>query len=285
MKLAVKNMHLKPCPTADSIDSRQPLSIPPRCSLSHVLPLLCSGRALERLSVLNGSGPDLALPFENLRDLILINCRFVWSAELCNILQRCRSLRKFICTGGAAECNVISDLEPAYSSLEVLGMDFRRWAGPRGLKIPSLKQFVALKVLYIDLICVWDRWPANNTGSPSSPDMLFTTLLPESIEEVALFGMNSNARDHGFEVEAHVQRLASDRKEKGRFPQLKQLRGQGFFPFGYDVDPVSASTWNIAPRITALNDAKTLLGDDGVEVIFDAAGDSDLKFDNIISFY
>lgn len=285
MKLAVKNMRLKPCRTVSYIHFPRQYSDFPGCSLTPVLPLLCNGRALERLSVFDGSGPDLALPLQNLRDLIIINCQFLWSDELRNILQRCRSLRKFVCTGGEAQCNVIRDLEPAYSSLEVLGMDFRRWDGPRGMRIPSLKQFVALKVLYTDLTCVWDPSLRNTTDSPPSPDMLFTTLLPESIEEVALFGKGSNARAHGFEVEAHVQRLATDRKEKGRFPQLKRLRGQGFFPFGYDLGPTSASTWNIAPLFTALNDAKTLLRDNGVEVIFDAEGDSDLKFGNIISSY
>lgn len=284
MKIAVKNMHLKPCSTPDPTKFRQPSSASPRYSLSRVLPLLCSGRALERVLFFGSSGPYLAFPFENLQDLILINCHFVGS-ELRNIFQRCRNLRKFVFTGGAAPCEVILGLAPAYSSLEVLGMDFRRCAGPRGLRIPYLKQFVALKVLYIDLICVWDWWAGNNTYSPPSTDMLFTRLLPESIEEVALFGMDSNARAHGFEVEAHVQRLAADRKEKGRFRQLKQLRGQGFWPFGYDVDPMSVANDDIVPRVTVLNDAKTVLGDNGVEVIFDVAGDSDLKFDNIISFY
>ncbi|KAG6364024.1 hypothetical protein INS49_009127 [Diaporthe citri] len=247
------------------------------------MPLLCRARKLERVLFFGSSGPYLALPVENLLEVNLINCHFVES-ELRNPLQHCRRLRKCVCAGGAKACEVIEALEPAHSSLEVLGMDLRRWAGPRGLRIPSLEQFVALKVLYIDLICVWDWRSGNNTDSPPSPDMLFTTLLPESIEEVALFGMGSNAAAYGFEVEAHVKRLASDRKEKGRFQQLKQLRGQGFWPFGYDVDPRSVANDDIVPRITALNDAKTVLGDNGVEVIFDAEGDSDLEFGNIISF-
>ncbi|KAI7776637.1 hypothetical protein LA080_004729 [Diaporthe eres] len=191
----------------------------------------------------------------------------------------------FLCAGGATACDIIEALEPAHSSLEVLGIDLRRWAGPWGLRIPTLEQFVALKVLYIDLICVWDWQAGNSTGSPPSPDMLFSTLLPESIEEVALFGMDFNAGAYGFEIEAHVKRLASDRKEKGRFPQLKQLHGQGFWPFGYDVDPRSVANDDIVPRVTALNDAKTLLKYNGVEVIFDVEGDSELEFGDIISFY
>lgn len=240
---------------------------------------------MERL-LFSGScdGLYLAFPVENLLEVNLINCHFVES-ELRNLLQRCRRLRKFVFAGGATACQVIQALEPAHGSLEVLGIDLRRWAGPRGLRIPSLQQFVALKILYIDLICVWDWRAGNHADSPPSPDMLFTTLLPESIEEVALFGMDSNAGAYGFEVEAHVRRLALDRKEKGRFQQLRQLRGQGFWPFGYDVDPGSVANDDIVPRITALNDAKTLLGDDGVEVIFDIEGDSDLEFGNIVSLY
>lgn len=284
MKLAVKNMHLKPCSTADPTNSRQPSSASFRSSLSRVLPLLRSGRKLERLFFLGSSGPYLAFPFENLLEVNLINCHFV-RPELRHLLQRCRRLRKFVCAGGATACDIIEALEPAHSSLEVLGMDLRRWAGPRRLRIPTLEQFVALKVLYIDLICVWDWRAGNDTDSPPSPDMLFTTLLPESIEEVALFGMGSNAGAYGFEVEAHVSRLASDRKEHGRFQQLRQLRGQGFWPFGYDVDPRSVANDDIVPRVTALNNAKTILEDNGVEVIFDVEGDSDLEFGNIISSY
>lgn len=277
-------MCLKPCSTADPTNSRRSSSASASYSLSRVLPLLCSGRKLERLLLINSFGPCLALPFENLLEVILINCYFV-DSQLRNLLQNCRRLRKLVCTGGATAREVIQALEPAYGTLEVLGMDLRRRVGPRGLRIPSLRQFVALRVLYIDLICVWDWRAENNTDSAPSPNMLFTTLLPESIEEVALFGMGSNAGAYGFEVEAHVRRLASDRKEKGRFQQLRQLRGQGFWPFGYNVDPRSVANDDIVPRVTALNDAMTLLGDNGVEVIFDVEGDSELEFGNIISFY
>lgn len=114
--------------------------------------------------------------------------------------------------------------------------------------------------------------------------MLFTTLLPESIEQVVLFGMGSNAVAFGFEVETHIKKLALDRKEKGKFQRLRKLHGQGFWPFGYNLDPRSIDYDDILARTTTMDDAKTILGDVGVEVIFDVEGDSELKFSNIMSF-
>lgn len=115
--------------------------------------------------------------------------------------------------------------------------------------------------------------------------MLFATLLPESVEEVALFGRGCYAGTFGFEAEAHVKRLALDRKESGRFQRLRKLRGQDFWPFGYNVDPKSDNYDDILSRITTMDDAKTTLGDDGVEVIFSAEMDAELQFGNIISFW
>lgn len=233
--------------------------------------------------LLGGSVPHLSFPFENLREVILVNCHFIES-DLLNLLQHCRCLRKFVCTGGATARQLIQALEPAHSSLEVLGIDLRHWPGPRALRIPALTQFIALKVLYIDFICVWDWQAGHSKDSPPSPDMLFTTLLPESIEEVALFGMGSNAVAFGFEVETHVKRLALDRREKGKFQRLRKLHDQGFWPFGYNVDPRSVDYDDILARTTTMDDAKTIMGNDGVEVIFDVEGDLELKFSNIISF-
>lgn len=182
---------------------------------------------------------------------------------------------------------VIEALGLAHSSLEVLGIDLGgRWPVPGWARIPSLKQFVALKVLYINLTCVWDRHAMNNKDLPPGPDMLFTTLLPESIQEIALFD-SSSSQAFKFKVESHVMRLALDVKEKGRFQQLKLVRGQGFWPFGCDLPPELGSAENddILARVSALNDAKTLLGDKGVGIIFDIKAGSDLRFDNIVSFY
>lgn len=271
-------MVLKPCSNPDTTNPRAY----PRSSLKRVIPLLSSARGLERLLLLGSSIPHLPFPFDNLREVILVNCHFIES-DLRNLLQHCRRLRKFVCIGGATGSQLIQALEPAHSSLEVLGIDLRHWPGPRALRIPSLKQFIALKVLYIDFICVWDWQAGHSKDFPPSPDMLFTTLLPESIEEIALFGMGSNAVAFGFEVETHVKSLALDRKEKGKFQRLRKLHGQGFWPFGYNVDPRSVDHDDIVSRINTLYDAKTILGNDGVEFIIDVEGNSELDFGNIIS--
>lgn len=234
--------------------------------------------------LLGSSIPHLPFPLDNLREVILVHCHFIES-DLRDLLQHCRYLRKFVCTGGATSRQLIQALEPAHSSLEVLGIDLRRWAGPRSLRIPSLRRFISLKVLYIDFICFWDYQAGDRKDSPPSPDMLFTTLLPESVEEVALFGMGRNALAFGFEVEDHVQRLALDRQERRGFSRLRKLHGQAFWPFGYDVDPKSEDYDDSLLRTTTMDDAKTVLENDGVEVIFEGEGDSGLEFGNIISFW
>lgn len=253
-------------------------------SLSRVIPLLSGARRLERLLMLGISVPYLSFSFDNLWELNLLGCHFI-SCDLRNLVRRCKRLRKFVYTGRATGSQLIQSLEPAQSSLGVLGIDRRRWVDPLALRIPSLQQFTALKVLHIDFHCFWD-WQARETkDSPPWPDMLFATLLPESVEEVALFGRGCYAGTFGFEAEAHVKRLALDRKESGRFQRLRKLHGQDFWPFGYNVDPKSDNYDDILSRITTMDDAKTTLGDDGVEVIFSAEMDAELQFGNIISFW
>lgn len=292
-------MVLEPCRNSDPTDIGQESPSSSRHYLHRVLPLLFSGINLTRLSCLGSSGSALALPLENLREANLIHCEFP-PTHLGGLLRRCTQLRKFVYTADntirpgrrpdhstrVTPREAIEALEPAYGSLEVLGMDLGGlWPAPGWLSIPSLRQFTALKVLYITLNCVWDRRAMRNTDAPPNPDMLFTTLLPDSIEEVALFDTGSTAQGLGFMVEAHVERLGLDVKEKGRFQQLKRLRGKGFWPCGYDLDPGALVNSVHLGRIIALNDAKAVLEDSGVEVIFDIKGNLDLEFGNMVSLY
>lgn len=286
-------MLLFPCNTAEATDWCVAPSDIARFSLGRVLPLLLSsGRSLTRLVFINSTGPSQALPLDNLHELRLTSC-CSRASELRNLLQHCKCLRKFVYratrssqnpdrSDGATALEIVEALEPAYSSLEALDIDLCRWDGSRDRRVQSFQQFVALKILHVDLDCVWN-WQANE-HSPPSPDMLFTTLLPESIEQFGLF--NTDARDLylGFVVEAHVKRLALDKKEKGRFQQLKRLRGQGFWPFGYDLPAGSSPLADdgIVSSITAFNDAKALLSDNGVEVIFDEEWNLEPGFDRYI---
>lgn len=293
-------MFLNPFRTSNPIDFRSPPSPSARYSLTRVLPLLSSAGSLEVLSPYHSTGPQLALPFENLRDATLLRCEFSFP-QLQNLLQKCTRLRKFVYllispdvnmgrSSGATPLQVIEALAPSWHSLEVLGLDFRnRPAGLRG-RITSLERLVSLKTLFIDLTSVWDPRAGYDPDFPHYPDVLFTTLLPESIEEVALFGLNCDAEELNFALEVHVDRMASERAEKGRFKKLERLNGRGFWPFKDDLDPSSViEDWSqdvIVPRITLFNDAKEILGDNGVEVSFDGEEvDEELDFSHIMYYY
>ena len=112
--------------------------------------------------------------------------------------------------------------------------------------------------------------------SPFDPDMLFINLLPESAEEMSLFGMGSDAEDVEFEVEAHIKRLALERKKRERFQQPKNSHDRGIWPFRHDLDESVVVANDIVHRITALDEARILLGDDGVKLILDEQGYSEL---------
>lgn len=117
--------------------------------------------------------------------------------------------------------------------------------------------------------------------------MLFTTLLPETIEEVTLIYGGSDAEWYGFKVEAHVKRLASERREKGRFQRLRQLLGKGFLPLqdGLDDGPDGSPgvEQDALHRTTTLGEAITQLCDDGVEAIFDEERGSNTASESDIS--
>ncbi|KAK2613156.1 hypothetical protein N8I77_000083 [Diaporthe amygdali] len=264
----------------------------PRYTLSRVLPLLESGEGLTRLSIFGSTGPPMASPFENLREATLCRCEFA-ARDLRKLVERCTHLRKFVympapvgwkSAPGAKAREVIEALEPARGTLEVLGIDFRLLIGRRGRRISSFQSFLALKTLYVDLACVWDWEAGAVTGSSPRPDELFTSLLPESIQTVALFGTNPDAEVFGFELEAHVKRLASDIWERGRFQQLRLLRPQGFWPFGYGQHQNPQFDDACVRRIATLDEANIILSDSGVELICDEESDSDLQFQNIMWF-
>lgn len=287
-------MTLSPSGICYRIDYRQQSSASVRFSLSRVMPLLSSGGNLESLSIIDSIGPQLALPLENLGEAILSNCEFS-SSELRNVIQNCKRLRKFVYVVSDPDDNVsrsaratprevVEALAPACTSLEALGLDFRNRPRADG-RIRSLEQFASLKTLYIDITCVWDPRAALDNDSPPTQNILFTTLLPESIEQMAFFGMDCDAEAFGFDLEAHVNRLASERQEKDRFKQLQRFHGQGFWPFGYDLTPRLVENDDLGLRITALNDAKAVLGDNGVEVMFDGEKGLKVWFEKITYFY
>lgn len=288
-------MQLKPCRNASLVDVRYPPS-PDACySLSRIQPLLCSGGRLETISFFGCTGPNLALPLENLREVVLIHCQFSLP-ELRHLLHKCKRIRKFVYlaeqpsedtspAGGAAAREIIEALEPSHGSLEVLGIDFRIWPGPWGKIIASLERWTALKTLYLSMECFWDWEAGSDKDSPPHPDMLLTTLLPESIEEVALFGTEWDAEALQFKIEPHLKGLARDRKEKGRFQQLKQVSAQGFWPLEPELPEGYVVNDGLLDRVSTLYDAKALLKEDGVEVNFDVQDDSELEFGDIIWFH
>lgn len=262
----------------------------PGYSLSRLLPLLSSGERLTELSLLGSNGPDLPLRLNNLREATLLSCQF-HPGQLQNLLRHCKCLRKFGYSGrghtiGPPSREFIKALEPAQSSLEVLYINLRLCDADRGDRIESLRQFTALKTLNIDVSCVWD-WAAAIGNDPPSPDMLLTTLLPESIEEVALIYGGSEVEWYRFKIEDHVKRLASERKEKGRFQRLRQLHGKGFLPLQNglddDVDGSPGVEQAALRRTITLGEAISQLRDDGVEVIFDEERGSETASESDIS--
>lgn len=281
-------MFLRPCGSSDPIVQHRlgyPAEITLGYSFGSVLPLLWGGRGPTRLSIVNSNGPRIILSLDNMRELILDSCQFR-PGNLLNLLRHCRHLCKFVFRGAGhtrplPSHEFMEALEPAHASLEVLGIDLQSFESDNGARISSLKHFTALKTLYIDLNCVWDWEAATNKDSPPGPDKLFTTLLPDSIEDVALFSGDTNDEFLGFRVEAHVRGLQLERQEKGAFPHLKRLRGKGFSPLNLGL----FDDHETECRMATLNEATRQLGDDGVEVVFDEQGKSDLDFGYIISHY
>lgn len=285
-------MWLKPCSHVEPPYRHLVPSPSARYTLSRVLPLLESAEGLTKLSIFGSTGSPMASPFENLHEATLCRCEFA-ARDLRKLLKRCTRLRKFVympapvgwkSAPGAKAREVIEALEPARSTLEVLGIDFRLLIGPRGRRISSLQSFPALKTLYVDLACVWDWEAGAVTRSSPRPDQLFTSLLPESIQTVALFGTNPDAEVFGFELEAHVKRLASEIWERGRFQQLRLLRPQGFWPFGYGQNENPQFDDACIRRTATLDEANMILRHSGVELICDEESDSDLQFQNIMWF-
>lgn len=253
---------------------------------NRILPLFCSGTRLTVLSLWTSSGPKFALPLENLREAILVDCKFR-PRQFLNLLKPCKGLRKFVTRGTdpSFAWEIIEALEPARSSLEVLGLDFTCSKYRRYLPtISSFQQFTALKTLYLDMTCVWDMSFSETKDSPPNPDMLLTTLLPESIEEVALFNGLGDWADgtYGFEFEAHARRLALERRVKGRFQHLRWLHGDSFPDIDFELESYVEQALNdgdpddareaenhVARRFATLDETRTLMGDEGVEFTFD----------------
>lgn len=277
--------------------------VPDGC-FSPVLPLFCSGTMLTSLSLFTSSGPDFTLPLDNLREAIIVDCRFR-PGQFQNLLKPCKGLRKFVTSGMDVDFGreIIEALEPARSSLEILGLDFKcidhRRYRPR---ISSFQQFTALKTLYLDMTCVWDMQVPETKDSPPNPDMLLTTLLPESIEEVALFNGLGDWADgaYGFEFEAHARRLALERRVKGRFQHLRWLHGDSFPDIDFELesyveqaldygDPDEAQELrnNVARRFATLDETRTLMIEEGVEFTFDFDQEmpvgSCLGFDDVLT--
>lgn len=227
------------------------------------------------------------MPLDNLREAFIADCQFR-PGQFLNLLKPCKGLKKFVTRGTDASLvqEIIEALEPVYGGLETLGLDFQggdyRRFRPR---ILSLQQFTALKTLYLDMTCVWDMQVAEAKDSLPHSDLLLTTLLPESIEEVALFnGPHVNAeRENGFEFEAHARRLGLERRQKGRFQHLRCLHGVDFEPIYYfelesDVaqnledgypDEAREIENHVARRSATLEESRTLMGDEGVQFTFD----------------
>lgn len=268
--------------------------VPGDC-LSPVLPLFCSGTSLTRLTLQCSAGPSFVLPLENLREVIIMNCQFR-PGQFLNLLDTCTNLVKF--AGRRLQMSLSSEiieaLEPANSSLQILGLrfsGFEFWPG-QGPRISSFRQFTALKTLSLDMHCVWNHHVAQNKDTLPNPDILLTTLLPESIEEFALL---NEGLDHvwSFEFEAHVKRLGLERTLNGRFQHLKWLHGASFTPIflnlGSDIehalldgdeDGALEITRHAADRFATLNEARRLMGDAGVEFTFDCCEELDCDCDN-----
>lgn len=246
------------------------------------------------MTLFDSYGPNLALPLDNLREAIIVDCHFR-AGQFLNLLKPCKGLRKFVVRGIDASLGweIIVALEPAYSGIEILGLDFKGLNyGPR---ISSFQQFTAPKTLYFDMTCVWDKQVAEAKNAPPNPDMLLATLLPESIEEVPLsngplrFGPGEA---YEFEFEAHARRLVLERRLKGGFPHLRCLRGVSFKPIDDDLESNVAEALedgypdeareienDVARRFATLDETRTLMGDEGVEFTFDFDQEMDPSLD------
>lgn len=236
-----------------------------------------------------GPGPGPALWLGYLTSLTLKRCRFR-PGELGNLLRFSRHLRKFVYTGtgeagggGPAPREVVDSLERSRATLKTLGIDLDLGGvhgTQRPARIASLRQFAALRTLYVDVNALWDADLAESNGSPPYPDGLLTTVLPESIEDLALFSTDAYAESQGLRIEAHLRRLALDRREKGAFPNLKTVRGRALSPLEH---PVDEELENLS-RLAVLDEAKQLLTDDGVDVVFSRPDYSGPTCEDIMSF-
>lgn len=298
-------MTLRHSRTADPTDDYdvQSQGRAPDDGFSPVLPLFCSGSSLTVLSLYHSSGPNIALPLDNLREAIIVDCDFR-AGQFLNLLKPCKRLRKFVIRDADVFLGqeIIEALEPAHSGLEILGLDLdgSRYS-PYRPRISSFQQFTALKTLYLDVACVWDMEVAEAKDSPPNPDMLLTTLLPESIEEVVLFneplGAPGSRGAYDLEFEAHARRLALERRLKGRFQHLRCLHGVLSMPIDHELefdveealadgDPDEAREIenDVARRFATLDETRTLVSDEGVEFTFDfhREMDSNLDIDRII---
>jgi hypothetical protein len=148
-------------------------------------------------------------------------------------------------------------------------------------RISSLKQFVALKTLYIDFSCLWNMDAAIDWHSPqpTSPISLFTTLLPESIEQFHILFQVSYAWQLGFSFEDHLKGLAVMRREYGVFPHLKRVCVRGVFPIDHRLHDHD----EYRRRMSILAESEARLGNCGVEVIYDGIAKSDSKFEFMMS--
>ncbi|POS71685.1 hypothetical protein DHEL01_v209919 [Diaporthe helianthi] len=291
---SIRNMVLRPCGEPvpfgqyGSPSRHSPFTINHSFTVPNTL--LWDVRNLTSLSLTDSIGPRCALPLGSLLELILDHCQCL-DDELVNLLKHCTRLRKFVyrASPDASQATppspraVIQALGPAHKTLETLGIAFFDVQGLDGLpRITSLKQFTALRTLYIDVNALWDRHLADNTGSPPNPDMVFTTALPESVEDLALFCLDGFGQRLGFRVEVHLKRLAIDRREKGAFPHLKTLRGKALSPLEHCLlDELLA---DLRRRHAVLEEVTTLLSNGGLEVILSERDDSCLEFEDLIPF-
>lgn len=287
---SVRNIVLRPCGSPEPTENNNlsEWGLPPPADPSFHVPhaLLFSMGNATSLTLIDTPGPRCVLPLGSLVEVVLKRCRFR-RGDLGCLLKHCKSLRKFVYTGtGEAQRTppspreVVDALEPSHRNLETLGIDFVKIRESDGLaRISSLKQFTALKTLYIDVNALWDSGLADDTESLPYPDKLFTSLLPESIEDLALFCIDAYAESLGLRFEDHLKRLAWDRRRAGVFARLKTLLGKALSPLEHAVDDELENL----PRIAALDEAKTLLSEDGVEVIFSEQGCPGPDFEDLIS--
>ncbi|KAG8157915.1 hypothetical protein KVR01_012187 [Diaporthe batatas] len=287
---SIRNMALMYCgrpePVYDHGPAGRPRPHPPGDgSFGSALSLLDSGSSLTRLSLVHINGPQPIFPLSNLLEVTLRGCRS-YDFGLVNLLKRCSRLRKFVYGASTWEAHhlrpsprdVIKALEPAQETLETLAIDFHGggqvWDRAR---IQSLKQFTALKTLYIDMNTLWDSDAARDMHHLPNQDVLLTTVLPDSVEDLALFCFDA-CELLELRIEAHLRRLAIDRREKGAFPCLGTLRGKGLSPHMYRWQDEDHN------RVAVFDEAIDLLRDDGVDVILNDPGCWGPEFSDIMTF-